>query len=507
MLSANFTESNQDGLMLNSPEELDFNIEIESFVTREGEEPILIKEKEEEETAEPELEAVDDPVRIYLKEMGPLPLLTRQGEVEAAKRIEKGKREILNGLISCHGAITEIIRLGDLLRSGRIGIREVVEEIDDERILEEVRKKALKLINKIKRSESRLQLLQRRLTLYKKESARKKIRSEFKKKHDELFEAVKSFNLKERQLEEIVQKLRQWQNLLQEAKRDVEKHKKLHSKRLRHSKRKFRGLERECGLSLDQLKEVLRVIKAGEEKVKEGKNALIRANLRLVVAIAKRYQNRGLQFLDLIQEGNLGLMRAVDKFDYRQGYKFSTYATWWIRQAILRGIEEQVRTIRLPAYVMETLSKMKRLSRTFVQKYGREPTQEELAEKMGISPAELEKMLKSKNIPVSLEAPIGREDSVLKDIIEDKEAISPHEAAVSSGLSKETKKVLSTLNEREEKVLRKRFGIGERYDHTLEEVGKDFRVSRERIRQIEAEALKKLRRSAQAAKLKDFVGE
>jgi RNA polymerase primary sigma factor len=504
MLSANSTESNQDSAILNNPDELDFDIDIESFVTKEEEETILIKE-EEGEISEPEIEGTDDPVRIYLKDMGPIPLLTRGGEVKVAKRIESGRREILNGFITCHIALREIISLGDRLRRGEIGIREVVEEIDDEKTLEKSRKKVLNLIKKIKRAENHLHLLQRDLKLCKKEPLRTKVQRKIDKKWKELFGIIISLRLKDKQVDKIVRTLRQRQDRLQEAKRGVEKHKKLGDKRVRNLMRKFRRLESECGLSLDQLKEVLHVIEAGEEEVREGKSLLIRANLRLVIAVAKRYQNLGLQFLDLIQEGNLGLMRAVDKFDYRQGYKFSTYATWWIRQAILRGIEEQMHTIRLPVYVMEMVNKMRRLSQTFVQEYGREPTQEELAEKIGISPGELERILKSTNLPVSLETPIGEEDSVLKDMIEDRSVRSPHEAAVSSNLLEETEKVLTTLDEREEKVLRKRFGIGERYDHTLEEVGKEFNVSRERIRQIEAEALKKLRRSAQATKLKDFM--
>lgn len=510
MLSTDFSESNQNNTAFDTSDELNFGMGFESFALKNEEEgTTLTMEEEAGETIEPEQEVSQkaDPVHIFLKEMGPLPLLTREGEVEVAKRIESGKRELLHGLSNCRIAIKEIIRLGEDLCNGEIGIREVVEEIDDEKTLVKGRKKVLNLIKKIKRVENHLQLLQRDLKLCKKEPSRKKVFWKIEKKQEELFGTVTRLNLKEKQIDKIVQTLKQWEARLLKAKKEVELHEKLGDKRVKNVKRRVRKLESECGLALDQFKQILRAIEAGKAKVREGKSVLIKANLRLVLAIAKKYQNQGLQFLDLIQEGNLGLMRAVDKFDYRQGYKFSTYATWWIRQTILRAIADQVHTIRLPSYVMELFNKINRLSRILTKEYGREPTKKELAEKMGISPGELEKILKSKNIPVSLETPIGEEEGVLKDIIEDKGVTSPYDEMVSSKLMEETQKVLSTLNEREERVLRKRYGIGEGYGHTLEEVGKDFNVSRERIRQIEAEALKKLRRSAQATKLKDFIGE
>jgi RNA polymerase primary sigma factor len=274
----------------------------------------------------------------------------------------------------------------------------------------------------------------------------------------------------------------------------------------RNVKRKVGRMEVECGLSLDQIKEAVKVIEKGEAKAKEAKIELVKANLRLVISIAKRYINRGLNFLDLIQEGNIGLMKAVDKFEYQRGYKFGTYATWWVRQAMTRAIADQARTIRIPVHMNDIINKLNRTSRTLVQENGREPTLEEIAERMGISLEKVQKILKITKKPISLETPIGEdEDSRLEDFIEDKEAISPQDVAISSSMAKQIQRVLSTLNEREEKILRMRFGIGEKHDHTLDEVGQYFELTRERIRQIEDKALRKLRHSSRADKLKSFI--
>jgi RNA polymerase primary sigma factor len=274
----------------------------------------------------------------------------------------------------------------------------------------------------------------------------------------------------------------------------------------RNVKRKVGRMEVECGFSSDKIKEAVKAIEKGEAEAKEAKSELVKANLRLVISIAKRYLNRGLQFLDLIQEGNIGLMKAVDKFEYQRGYKFGTFATWWIRQAMTRAIADQARTIRLPVYMMDVISKLNRTSQTLVQRNGREPTLEEVAEKIGMSLDEVQKVFKIAKNPISLETPIGEEeDSRLGDFIEDKEVISPQEAAISSNMAKRVQKVLSTLNRREEKILRMRFGIGEKHDHTLEEVGQAFELTRERIRQIENKALRKLKHSSRADKLKSFI--
>ncbi len=528
-------EPGEDPILLSDELDIDLFVELPE-IDQENESARIEEEEEEpEEVGYPPFSAkAVDPVRIYLKEMGSFPLLTREGEVEVAKRIEYAQKEVLRVVLGCPIAIREIINLGKALRTGRAEISEVTNEIEDgESNLKEERVqkiRVLQLINKIQKGGNRIKFLQNKFRGMKGKSSKKKLEGEIAKKQTEVLEAFRGINLRGAQINRIIQRLRQFDFQMQKTKEEVKRiqeqlgissrkpkksTKRAQPKRgdldqkkraLRNSKRRISRMEAECGLSSERLREALRAIEGGESKIKEAKAELIKANLRLVISIAKRYLNRGLQFLDLIHEGNIGLMRAVEKFEYQRGYKFGTYATWWVRQAITRAIADQARTIRIPVHMIEVINKLNRTSRSLVQQMGREPTLEEIAEKMGVPLHHVQKILKVSKRTISLETPIGEEeDSRLEDFIEDKGSLSPQEAAINANLANQTQRVLSTLDKREEKILRMRFGIGEKHDHTLEEVGQDFNVTRERIRQIEEKALKKLKHPSRAEKLKSFI--
>jgi len=471
-------------------------------------------------------EKVNDPVRMYLREMGTVPLLTREGEVEIARRIERGQNTVLKSLSRAPLVVQEILAIAEEITQDVISARDVVQISDpilSDELVEEKRQQFLAAAEEIGRQYKRILQSRQKLQAIPRGMKPKQYRHQqwelarlvvktSKLVRDVRFQspvvrhliervrhAVEQFRPVEREVSKLQRKLETWPGPRTEAIKDLRKEQRTYSQKLQQ-------LEEEFGASASELRRTLEIITKSHQEAEAAKKELIEANLRLVVSIAKRYTNRGMQFLDLIQEGNIGLMKAVDKFEYRRGYKFSTYATWWVRQAITRAIADQARTIRIPVHMIETINKLIRTSRQMVQELGREPTNEELAKRLQLPVSKVRKVLRVAQEPISLETPIGEEEeSHLGDFIVDQNGISPSDAVINLNLREQTAQVLKTLTPREEKIIKMRFGLEDGSEHTLEEVGQNFAVTRERIRQIEAKALRKLRHPSRSHRLRAFL--